>query len=181
MTIDPLFQIITTISSTGLTASNFENWGPFVISITFILMFFGACAGSTSGGAKIDRLLFLLKNTNNELYRSVHPNAIRSVRINGNVISPDVVEKVIAFLCIYVMIISVGGIVLTAFGIPIIDAFFNSFSCVSNIGLGIDSQGNGGFAMLPDAGKWVLSFLMLTGRLEIFTVLIIFTPAFWSK
>ncbi len=181
VTIDPLFQIITTISSTGLTASNFENWGPFVISITFILMFFGACAGSTSGGAKIDRLLFLLKNTNNELYRSVHPNAIRSVRINGNVISPDVVEKVIAFLCIYVMIISVGGIVLTAFGIPIIDAFFNSFSCVSNIGLGIDSQGNGGFAMLPDAGKWVLSFLMLTGRLEIFTVLIIFTPAFWSK
>lgn len=181
VTIDPLFQIITTMSSTGLVASNFESWGPFVIALTFILMFFGACAGSTSGGAKIDRLLFLLKNTNNELYRSVHPNAIRSVRINGNIISPDIVEKVIAFLCIYVMIISVGGIVLTAFDIPIIDAFFNSFSCVSNIGLGIDTENGGGFAAMPDAGKWVLSFLMLIGRLEIFTVLILFTPAFWSK
>lgn len=181
VTIDPIFQIITTISSTGLVASNFANWGPFVISITFILMFFGACAGSTSGGAKIDRLLFLLKNTNNELYRSVHPNAIRSVRLNGNIVSPDIVDKVIAFLCIYVIIIAAGGILLTAFGVPVIDSFFNSFSCVSNIGLGIDSQNGGGFYMMPAAGKWVLSFLMLTGRLEIFTVLILFTPAFWSK
>lgn len=181
VTIDPLFQIITTMSSTGLTASNFLNWGPFVMALLFILMFFGACAGSTSGGAKIDRLLFLLKNTGNELYRSVHPNAIRSVRINGNIVSPDVVDKVIAFLCIYVMIISVGGIVLTAFGLPIVDSFFNSFSCVSNIGLGADTTGMGGFAGMPDIAKWVLSFLMLTGRLEIFTVLILFTPAFWSK
>ncbi len=179
--IDPMFQIITTISSTGLVASNFENWGEFVISITFFLMFSGACAGSTSGGAKIDRLLFLLKNTNNELYRSVHPNAIRSVRVNGNIISADVVDKVIAFLCIYVMIIAAGGIVLTAFDIPIIDAFFNSFSCVSNIGLSINTNATGGFAAMPDACKWVLSFLMLIGRLEIFTVLIIFTPAFWNK
>ena len=181
VTIDPLFQIITTMSSTGLTASNFLNWGPFVMALLFILMFFGACAGSTSGGAKIDRLLFLLKNTGNELYRSVHPNAIRSVRINGNIVSPDIVDKVIAFLCIYVMIISVGGIVLTAFGLPIVDSFFNSFSCVSNIGLSSDTTGMGGFAGMPDVAKWVLSFLMLTGRLEIFTVLILFTPAFWSK
>lgn len=114
LVINPLFQIVTTITSTGLTVDDFEKMGSFVMSILFILMFFGACAGSTSGGAKIDRLLFLLKNTNNELYRSLHPNAIRSVRINGSIISPDIVEKVIAFLCIYVMIIIVGGIALTA-------------------------------------------------------------------
>ncbi len=183
ITIDPLFQIVTTMSSTGLTANNFETWGPFVLALVFILMFFGACAGSTSGGAKIDRLLYLLKNTNNELYRSVHPNAIRSVRINGSIMSPETVDKVIAFLCIYVMVIAFGGILLTAIGIPIVDAFFSSFSCVSNIGLGAGVTGVGGmgYDVIPDLGKWVLSFLMLIGRLELFTVLILFTPAFWSK
>ncbi|MCM1504930.1 MAG: TrkH family potassium uptake protein [Muribaculum sp.] len=183
VTIDPLFQIITTMSSTGLTANNFENWGPFVLALVFLLMFFGACAGSTSGGAKIDRLLYLLKNTNNELYRSVHPNAIRSVRINGTIMSPETVDKVIAFLCIYVMVIAFGGIVLTAVGIPIVDAFFSSFSCVSNIGLGAGVTGVGGigYDIIPNFGKWVLSFLMLIGRLELFTILILFTPAFWSK
>lgn len=183
VTIDPIFQIITTITSTGLTADNFENWGPLVLSLSFCLMFFGACAGSTSGGAKIDRLLYLLKNTNNELYRSVHPNSIRSVRINGNVMAPEVVDKVIAFLCIYVMVIAVGGIMLTAMGLPFMDAFFSSFSCVSNTGLGagVTGYGGGGYEIIPDFGKWVLSILMLIGRLEIFTVLILFTQAFWKK
>ena len=182
VTIDPLFQIITTISSTGLTVSNFENWGSFIIALLFILMFFGACAGSTSGGAKVDRLLYLLKNTNNELYRSIHPNSIRSVRINDSIIPPETVDKVIAFLCIYVMIIALGGMVLTALNIPLVDAFFSSFSCVSNIGLGAGVTGYGGsFEVIPPAGKWILSILMLTGRLEIFTVLVLFTPAFWSK
>ena len=183
ITIDPIFQIITTITSTGLTADNFENWGPLVLSLSFCLMFLGACAGSTSGGAKIDRLLYLLKNTNNELYRSVHPNAIRSVRINGNVMAPEVVDKVIAFLCIYVMVIAVGGIVLTAMGLPFMDAFFSSFSCVSNTGLGagVTGYGGGGYEIIPDLGKWILAILMLIGRLEIFTVLILFTGAFWKK
>lgn len=181
LVINPLFQIVTTITSTGLTVDDFEKMGSFVMSILFILMFFGACAGSTSGGAKIDRLLFLLKNTNNELYRSLHPNAIRSVRINGSIISPDIVEKVIAFLCIYVMIITVGGIALTACGMSLVDAFFNSFSCVSNIGLVADTGNTGGLSVIPDICKWILSALMLIGRLELFTVLILFTRAFWNK
>lgn len=181
LVIDPIFQIVTTITSTGLTVDDFESLGAFVMSILFILMFFGACAGSTSGGAKIDRLLFLLKNTNNELYRSLHPNAIRSVRINGSIISPDVVEKVIAFLCIYVMIITIGGIALTACGMSLVDAFFNSFSCVSNIGLVSDTGNTGGLPAIPDICKWILAMLMLIGRLELFTVLILFTRAFWTK
>jgi trk system potassium uptake protein TrkH len=183
VTIDPLFQIITTITSTGLTADNFENWGPLVLSLSFCLMFIGACAGSTSGGAKIDRFLYLLKNINNELYRSVHPNAIRSVRINGNIMVPEIVDKVIAFLCIYVMVIVAGGIMLTAMGLPFMDAFFSSFSCVSNTGLGAGVTGysGSGYEIIPPMGKWVLALLMLIGRLEIFTVLILFTRAFWKK
>lgn len=183
VTIDPLFQIITTITSTGLTAINLESWGPFVLGLLFVLMFFGACAGSTSGGAKIDRLLYLIKNIANELYRSIHPNSIRSVRINGMVMPPETVNRVIAFLCIYMLLIVFGGILLTALGLPLIDSFFDVFSCVSNVGFGADVTGYGsyGFQMLPDIAKWLLSLFMLIGRLELFTILILFTSAFWKK
>ncbi len=182
LTIDPLFQIVSTMTSTGFTPSNFEQWGPLVLALVFMLMLFGACAGSTSGGAKIDRLLFLVKNCRNELYRCIYPHAIMSVRVNGKVVSDDIVEKVIAFLCIYMLLISIGGTAMTAMGVPIIDAFFSAFSCMSNTGLGAGITGFGGsYEMLPDAAKWLLSFLMLTGRLEIFTVLLLFAPSFWRK
>lgn len=182
VTIDPLFQIISTITSTGYTITNFENWGTFVLALVFVLMFFGACAGSTSGGAKIDRMLYLIKNLSNELKRCVHPHAIYSVRVNDKIIPSELVNKVIAFLCLYVILIMIGGVVLTAFGLPLVDAFFSSFSCISNTGLGAGITGYGGsYELLPDIGKWILSLLMLIGRLELFTVLILFTRSFWKK
>lgn len=182
VTIDPIFQIVSTMTSTGYTVTNFENWGGFVLALVFLMMFFGACAGSTSGGAKLDRLIFLWENTRNEIYRCIHPNSILPVRVNGKVMSFDLVNKVIAFLCIYVMLIMVGGIVLTALDIPLVDAFFSSFSAISNTGLGAGVTGYGGsYEIIPDAGKWILALLMLIGRLELFTVLILFTPGFWAK
>ena len=181
-TIYPLFQIISTITSTGLSVTNFESWGPFIMSLMFILMFTGACDGSTSGGAKIDRMLFLVKNCRNELFKCVHPNAVTNVRINDKVVPSPIVSKVIAFLCIYMMVIVIGGVILTALGLPIIDSFFSSFSCVSNTGFGAGVTGQAGnFDIIPDAGKWVLSGLMLIGRLELFTVLILLSPDFWIK
>lgn len=182
LTVNPLFQIVSTITSTGFTPTNFENWGPLVLSLVFLLMLFGSCAGSTSGGAKIDRLLYLIRNCRNELYRCIYPHAVMSVRVNGRVVGSDIVNKVIAFLCIYMLLIGLGGTLLAAMGVPIIDAFFSAFSCMSNTGLGAGITGfGGGYDMLPDAAKWVLSFLMLTGRLEIFTVLLLFVPSFWRR
>ena len=182
VTIDPLFQIVSTITSTGFTVNNFESWGPFVLSLTFVMMFFGACAGSTSGGAKIDRILYLFKNADNELYRCIYPHSILSVTVNEKVVSPDLVNKVIAFLCIYMLLIVAGGMALTACGVPLVDSFFSSFSCISNTGLGAGVTGYGNsYDILPDAAKWILSLLMLIGRLEIFTVLVLLTPAFWRR
>ncbi|MDE6452571.1 MAG: TrkH family potassium uptake protein [Muribaculaceae bacterium] len=182
LTINPLFQIVSTLTSTGFTPTNFESWGPLVLALVMAMMMFGACAGSTSGGAKIDRLLFLIKNCRNEIYRCIYPHAIMSVRVNGRVVSPDIVNKVIAFLCIYMLLILLGGTVLTGMGVPLIDAFFSAFSCMSNTGLGAGITGFGGsYDMLPDAAKWLLSLLMLTGRLEIFTVLLLFAPSFWRR
>lgn len=182
VTINPLFMIVSTITSTGYAVVDFEQWGTFVLTIIFILMFFGACAGSTSGGAKIDRILYLGKNIRNELYRCVHPNTLYPVTVGGKAISPEAVNKVIAFLCIYVLLILFGGVVLCAFGIPLVDSFFSSFSCVGNTGLGAGVTGYGSnYDVIPDIAKWILSLLMLVGRLEIYTVLILFTKAFWRK
>lgn len=182
LTIDPIFQIVSTITSTGYTVTNFENWGTFTLSLVFALMFFGACAGSTSGGAKIDRMLYLIKNTSNEIHRCVHPRSVYTVRVSGHVVPHETVSKVIAFLCLYVMIIMAGGIILTALGMPLIDSFFSAFSCISNTGLGAGITGYGGnYDIVPDAGKWVLSAIMLTGRLEVFTILILLTRSFWKK
>lgn len=182
LTLDPLFQIISTITSTGYTVTNFEKWGTFCLSLLFLLMFFGACAGSTSGGAKLDRMLYLFKNCGNEIVKCIHPNNIYTVFVNGKVVSNELVSKVIAFLCIYVILIMFGGMLLAALGLPLVDSFFSSFSCISNTGLGAGVTGYGGsYEIVPDAGKWVLAMLMMIGRLEIFTVIILFARSFWRK
>ena len=182
MTIDPLFQIVSMMSSTGFTVDGFEDWGYFILALTIVLMFFGACAGSTSGGAKIDRAVFLWKNLRNEIYRCIYPNRILAVENNGKTISPEIVNKVLAFLCLYVLVIVAGGVMLTMLGVPLVDGFFSAFSCVSNTGLETGLTGYGGtYDLIPPAGKWILSMLMLTGRLEIFTVLVLLAPGFWKK
>lgn len=181
-TLDPLFQIVSMVSSTGFEAPDFSSWGVLVLAVSLVLMFFGACAGSTSGGAKIDRMIYMLKNCHNEIKRCIHPNNILTVRVNGKVIPHETISKVVAFLCLYMLIIVAGGIALTAMGIPLIDAFFSSFTCISNTGLSAGITGYGTtFYIIPDLGKWLLALIMLIGRLELFTVLLLFTPSFWEK
>ncbi|MCM1111064.1 MAG: TrkH family potassium uptake protein [Clostridium sp.] len=183
VTLYPLFMIVSMISSTGYVVGGFEHWGPFVGALTLMLMFFGACAGSTAGGAKIDRFVYLAKYIRNELYRGLHPNSVLGVRMNGKVVSPDLVNKVIAFLSLFVIVVVLGGTILCALGLPLYDSFFTSFSCMSNTGLmpGVTAGYGSTFEVVPAAGKWVLSLLMLTGRLEVFTVILLFTPNFWSR
>jgi trk system potassium uptake protein TrkH len=182
LTIDPLFQIVSTLSSTGYTVADFDGWGSFLLGAVIIMMFVGACAGSTSDGAKLDRVVLLWKNSRNELYRCIYPNHILSVDVNRSAAPPEIINKVMVFLSLYIGVIIVGGALLTVCGASLSDAYFSAFACVSNSGLDAAiSQNGGAYAQISDAGKWVLSFLMLTGRLEIFTVLVILTPRFWHK
>jgi len=178
--VDPLFQVVSTVTSTGFSVTDYQSWGAFVFPILLALMFVGASAGSTSGGCKLDRIIFLLKNCRNEINKSVHPNRVFSVSINGRVQSPELVSKVMAFLWLYMGLIIVGGMLLLLMGMPISDSLFASLSCVGNTGLGAGVTAES-FADVPDAGKWLLSFLMLVGRLEIFTVLVLFSKGFWHK
>lgn len=182
VTIDPLFQVVATISSTGISEPDFAQWGNLSTIVLVILMFVGACSGSTSGGAKIDRVIVLLKFLKNEFFKMMHPNNITAVTINGKGLKLGLVQKVLAFLCLYVIVIFVSGILLTMLGVSLRESFFYTLSAISNAGIGTDTVGFGhSFSALPDTAKWVLSLVMLTGRLELYTVLLIFTPYFWTK
>lgn len=182
VTIDPLFQAVSILSSTGITEPDFADWGSLSTVLMIIMMFMGACAGSTSGGAKIDRFVVLFKFLRNEFYKIMHPMAVTSVSINGKGVENYTVRKALAFLFVYAIVIIVGGMILCLMGLSLKDGFFCALSAISNTGLGTDATGvAGNYALIPDAAKWLLSFIMLVGRLELFTVLLVFTPIFWKR
>lgn len=180
--IDPLFQVVSAFTSTGYAIGSFSSWGLFVMAMLIVLVFIGGCSGSTTGGVKLDRILFLSKYCRNELYRCIHPNAVMSVRVNGKVQSPSVVQKVAVFFCLFVGLLTLGLWIMTLAGMSPGDSFISGIICVSNsaLDLGYTSFGSN-FAVIPDTAKWTLGTMMLIGRLELFTVLILFTPAFWRK
>lgn len=182
LTIDPLFQSISILSSTGVTEPDFADWGALSSLVVIVMMFIGACAGSTSGGAKIDRFIILFKFLKNEFYKMMHPNVVTTVTINGKGTTTAIVNKTMAFLMVYGLVIIVGGMALCLLGMPLHDGFYCALSAISNTGLGTETTGvAGNFSLVPDMAKWVLSFIMLAGRLELFTVLLIFTPTFWKS
>lgn len=182
VTTDPLFHVASAMTSTGFSAGNWEGWGILVLTITFFMMYVGACAGSTTGGAKIDRLLYMLKNLHHVVRQYVRPRLLYSMNVNGQYLDSERGREIVAFLFIYSMLMVVGGLVLVAHGFPIVDAFFSSFSCISNNGLGAGITGvTGSYDFLPALGKWVMSLMMLAGRLEIITLIALFVPDFWRK
>ncbi len=182
VTIDPLFHIVSAVTSTGFSEGDWEGWGFFVLSLTFLMMYIGACAGSTTGGAKVDRILFLFKNFNLEIQRYIRPRLMRSISVNNQIIGSEKGGEVLAFMVIYTLLIVIGGMVLVAQGFPIVDAFFSSLSCVSNNGLGAGVTGiTGSYDSLPASGMWIMSFIMLAGRLEIITLIALFVPSFWRQ
>lgn len=178
--VDPLFQVVSTITSTGYSIADFSSWGDAIFPILFILMFIGACAGSTSGGAKVDRILFLWKNSRNELNKNIHPSRFYPLSINGRTCSHEMLSKIMAFIFIYLVLVMMGAIAVALTGIPLGDSFFAAFSCIGNTGLG-SGVTSASYNIIPDFGKWILSLLMLIGRLEIFTVLILLARGFWKK
>jgi len=161
---------------------DFTQWGPFFLLIVSFLILIGGCGGSTSGGLKMIRFVILCKNAMNEFNKQIHPKAIIPVRINGNAVSYSIVQRVLAFTFLYIAIIFISIGVFTATGIKFEDAWGISLSGIGNIGPGFGEYGPAGnFASMTVFAKWYYSFLMIVGRLELFTILILFTPGFWKK
>ena len=177
-----LFQLVSIVSSTGFITDDFTAWTPLLTVVFFMLMFIGGSAGSTAGGVKVVRHVILLKNSIMELRRQLHPNAVLPVRLNRKAISADITFNVMAFMIIYFMVFAVGSIVISGFGYDFETTIGSVASCLGNIGPGIGKVGPVyNYAFFSDGAKWFLSFMMLLGRLELFTVLILFTPYFWVK
>lgn len=176
-----LFHICSVVTSTGFSTENTLEWGAFYTLIMLLLMFFGACAGSTTGGAKIDRMVILTKNARNEFHRVIHPNVIRPVLYNDKALSHETVSRVLAFTIMYVIVWVCGAIVLAAQGATMGEAVYGSLSALSNMGIGIGADAGGYYSDITYGAKWTLMALMIIGRLEVFTVIIIFMPLFWKK
>ncbi len=177
-----LFQVLTVITTTGFVSADYTMWTPFLTVFFFGLMFLGGSAGSTSGGVKVVRHLILIKNGFLEFKRSLHPNAILPVRYNTKSISKDIVFNVLGFFILYMLSFIIGALVFSMFQMDFESAIGLSASSLGNVGPALGDFGPvNNYAALPPLGKWWASFLMLIGRLELFTVLIIMTPFFWRN
>ncbi len=177
-----LFQIIAVITTTGFVTADFTGWTPFLTVFFFGLMFLGGSAGSTAGGIKVMRHLLIIKNGLLEFKRTLHINAIIPVRYNNKMVPEKIVYNIIAFLVLYMLLFIIGALVLSLLGLDFISAIGGAATSLGNVGPGLGSLNPlSNFSGLPDLGKWWCGFLMLAGRLELFTVLIILTPYFWKK
>ena len=177
-----IFQVVSLQSTTGFISADYMTWVPVLWTLMCIIMLFGACAGSTTGGIKCIRIAIMSRVSKNEFKHIIHPNAILPVRINRQVISSTTKSAVLAFIFLYMAIIFIGWLVLMLFGVGFEEAYSVVISSLGNVGPGIGKCGpsyswNG----LPDAAKWISAILMLIGRLELFTVLLLFMPSFWKK
>lgn len=177
-----LFQVVSMITTTAYSIADYVSWGTFFVFLFNLLIIFCACAGSTTGGMKIARLIVLVKNTINEFKIQVHPSAVIPVRMNGSIVSSAVVSKVLSFMFLYMCIIFISFLILSFGGMNFEESMEVSISSISNVGVGIGRfTESGAFKFASEFNKWYICLLMLVGRLEIFTVLSLFIPAFWRK
>ena len=177
-----LFQVVAIVTTTGFVTGDFISWTPFLTMLFFGIMFLGGSSGSTSGGVKVLRHLILIKNGFLEFKRSLHPNAIFPLRHNNHVVEKPIIIHVLAFFILYLILFIIGAGVLSALGLDFVSAIGGAASSLGNVGPALGTLGPiSNFDSLPEIGKYWCAFLMLVGRLELFTVLIFFTPYFWKS
>lgn len=177
-----LFQVTAIITTTGFVTADFTAWTPFLTVFFFGLMFLGGSAGSTAGGIKVMRQILIIKNGILEFKRTLHANAVIPVRYNKKTVSQHIVYNIIGFFVLYMLLFIIGALVLGFLGLDFTSAVGGAASSLGNVGPALGSLNPvSNYAAIPDAGKWWCCFLMLLGRLELFTVLILFTPYFWKR
>jgi trk system potassium uptake protein TrkH len=174
--------VVAIATTTGYATADYEQWPGLSQVILFLCMFMGASAGSTGGGMKCARIMACFKYCYRELFMLIHPSSVSTIRVNSSVIPEKVIRGIMGFLALYIGLFIIASLLLSGLGLDMVSAFAASAACVGNIGPGFGSVGPvDNFAHIPAAGKWILSFCMLLGRLEIYTVIILFVPEFWKK
>lgn len=179
---DALFQVVTLMTTTGFATADYLLWPPLLGLILFVLFFIGGCAGSTSGAVKVVRIYLLFKNSFIELKRIIHPNGIINVKYNDKTVHPNIMTGIMGFAILYIIIFTISSVIMTLFTEDIITACSAVATSMGNVGPGFGSVGPMyNFAHLNEFAKIFLAILMLIGRLEVFTVMVLFTKAFWKR
>ncbi|MEN0653083.1 MULTISPECIES: TrkH family potassium uptake protein [Hyphobacterium] len=177
---EALFNVVSVITTTGYATADYQLWGPFAMAVFFFLTFVGGCAGSTSGGFKMFRFEVLAKALLQNLNRTAQPHSLSPARINGQPLGPGDVASVALFSAVYVATFAIGALVLSATGLDLMTSLSGSATALANVGPGLGAiiGPAGNFSGLPDSTKLVLGAIMVLGRLEVFTVLVLFVPRF---
>ncbi|MCX6333130.1 MAG: TrkH family potassium uptake protein [Bacteroidia bacterium] len=176
------FQAVSVITTTGFYHSDYNQWGNIMILLIFIMMFTGGTSGSASSGIKIIRLLLITLNTRHEMRRMIHPSAIIPVKLDNKTVQQGTINNLLVFITLYIMVICLSAFCTSLMGYDIVTSFSTSAAMLGNIGPGLGHFGPfTNYALLPMTGKWFFSFLMLLGRLELFSILILFTGSFYRR
>jgi trk system potassium uptake protein TrkH len=177
-----LFQVVSILTTTGFGTADYELWAPLAQILLLLCMVIGGSAGSTSGGVKIMRGILLIKQAQRELMRLVHPRAVVPVKLSRNIVSDEIVSGVVGFFLLYLALAVLSMCILAALGVDMITSIGAVIACISNIGPGLGQVGpTDNFGHLPALAKWILTFCMLLGRLEIYTVIVFFYKEFWKS
>ena len=179
---DALFTVSSLMTTTGFCTADYMNWKPLTCVILLMVMLTGASAGSTSGGIKMIRVVISAKACYHEFKRLIHPNAVIPVRYNGHLVREDILTRVLAFTLLYLVVAGFGILVLAISGMGFLESVGGMITCLGGVGPGLGLVGPAGnFHDIPEFSKWFLSLMMLAGRLELYTVFLLFTPAFWKR
>ncbi|MEN6391543.1 MAG: TrkH family potassium uptake protein [Syntrophomonas sp.] len=176
------FQIVSIVTTTGYATVDYNLWPAFATTIVLLMMFVGGCSGSTGGGIKPGRYLIILLRTNIELKKMVHPKAVLPLRFGERFIKEDLVINVLQFFFLYFILLAFGMLVLSLAGLDLLSSLTATAACLGNIGPGLGLVGpTETFGFIPHSGKYVLSILMLIGRLELYPILVMLVPSFWKE
>ncbi|MDT8418994.1 MAG: TrkH family potassium uptake protein [Desulfuromonadales bacterium] len=177
-----LFQVTSILTTTGFGTADYELWPVMTQYILVLLMFIGGCAGSTGGGIKVARILLLFKHAQVQLFRLIHPRAVRLVKLGNRPVDREVLQAILGFFALFVGVFVTASLLMAACGMDLVSGGAAVVACLANIGPGLGSVGpTDNYAHVPVIGKGILVFCMLMGRLELFTVLVLFFPSFWRK
>jgi len=177
------FNVISILTGTGYVTQNFDSWGNFPLIYFLILMFIGGCAGSTTCGIKIFRVQILYLFIKNQLKKIIYPRGIFIIKYDNNNVNEKFMASIISFIYLYIVIFFVIAALLSLSGLDFTTSISGAATSISNVGPGLGELigPNGNFSQLPDFSKWVLSFGMILGRLELFAILVLFLPSFWQR
>lgn len=177
-----LFQVTSILTTTGFGTADYEIWPVITQYTLLLLMFIGGCAGSTGGGIKVARILLLFKHAQVQLFRLIHPRAVRLVKLGNRPVDREVLQAILGFFALFIGIFVIASLLMAACGMDLVSGAAAVIACLANIGPGLGSVGpTDNYAHVPVVGKGILIFCMLMGRLELFTVLVLLFPSFWRK